>query len=188
MLPGLLLIIIYKDGTFSLKTSINKENLFKFGYLTVSIVVYFIFLRVFLEQNDISQESKSDFRDRLSHYYLNVQNQKHAFESLISFFLVLGMPLYLLFNGVKKKITNLNKYSIYVRAFLITVIINSMEVSGVKISLTNSIGQLVESYYYKINSGSNSINLNCNNLPSGYYNLLIESEKNSQNKKLLITK
>ena len=128
LLPGLMLIIIYKDGTFSLKTSINKENLFKFGYLTVSIVVYFIFLRVFLEQNDISQESKSDFRDRLSHYYLNVQNQKHAFESLISFFLVLGLTLYLLFNGVKKKITSLNKYSMYVRAFLITVIINSMVV------------------------------------------------------------
>jgi hypothetical protein len=69
-----------------------------------------------------------------------------------------------------------------------SVIINSMEVSGVKISLTNSIGQLVESNYYTINSGSNFLNLNFNNLPSGYYNLLIESEKSSQNKKLLITK
>jgi hypothetical protein len=127
LLPGLLVIILnYKNGIFNLKALLKKDNLLQFAYLVVPIVVYLIFLNIFLNQRNIAEESKSDFLDRFSHFYLNMKNQEHAFESLISFLLVLGIPLYLLFNSVNKKNESWTKYSKYLRAFLITVIINSV--------------------------------------------------------------
>ena len=113
LLPGLLLILIYKNGTLDLKTLLKRDSLLKFGCLVSPIVVYLLFLIIFLKQNDITQESKSYFLDRFSRYYLNVKNQKHTIESLISFFLVLGIPLYLLLNSVRKKNMIWIKYSKY---------------------------------------------------------------------------
>ncbi len=69
-----------------------------------------------------------------------------------------------------------------------TVFINATNAGGVKINVTNSLGQLVHSNNYKLSIGSNSIDLNCNTLCSGIYNVSIEAENGSRNKKLIISK
>ena len=70
----------------------------------------------------------------------------------------------------------------------VSVFVNSAGTSSVKINITNTIGQLIDSNYYKLNMGSNALELNCNNLNSGFYNLSIESEKTTLNKRLIISK
>jgi hypothetical protein len=67
-----------------------------------------------------------------------------------------------------------------------TIFINSTNLSSIKLSMTNSIGQLVYSNDHKLNIGTNSISLDCKNLVSGIYNVTIESQKGIQSKKLAI--
>ncbi|MGB0999111.1 MAG: hypothetical protein ACPG4W_04170 [Flavobacteriales bacterium] len=125
LLPGLILMTFYKKEPFNFRSVLSKENVLKMTYLLAPIVVYVMFLIIFLKQNNMIEESESDVLNRLSHFHDNVQDPKHAFESLISFFLVLGTPLYLLYNGVKKNMMNDVDSEKYLRAFLITVLINS---------------------------------------------------------------
>lgn len=69
-----------------------------------------------------------------------------------------------------------------------SVLINSTNTGSAKINVTNSIGQVVFSNIYKLDIGSNSIDLNCNTLCTGIYNVTIETEKSSETKKLVISK
>jgi hypothetical protein len=126
LLPGLLLICIYKEGDFIFKKYISKKNFLKLLYLMIPAVLYLLYLIIFIEKNNITPDPKTDLLSRFSLYAFNTQTQKYAFESLISFFLVLGLPLYFLINGVKNRGVYWTKYHKYVNAFLLTVIINSV--------------------------------------------------------------
>jgi hypothetical protein len=66
--------------------------------------------------------------------------------------------------------------------------INSPVSSEVTVVVTNAIGQVSYSKVHQVDKGSNTINLDCKNLASGIYMVTIGSAKNSQVRKLVISK
>lgn len=69
-----------------------------------------------------------------------------------------------------------------------TFLISAVNPSIIKLKVINSIGQIVSSANYKLNSGSNSILLDCNSFSAGMYSVIYESESKTQCKKLIIVK
>ncbi len=69
-----------------------------------------------------------------------------------------------------------------------TVFVKAAVNAEVKISVMNSIGQLVYSNDHKLNIGSNNVNFDCKNLAAGVYIITLQSENKKQTKKLIISK
>ena len=126
LLPALLLIVTHKEGRFNCKECLNKKSLLKISYLIIPVFVYLIFLKIYLTQNNFLEISKSDFLNRFSAYDFNLQTPKHALESLISLFLIIGLPLYFLYNRINQKNPIPQMQQKYISAFLVTIIINSV--------------------------------------------------------------
>tara|TARA_B100001287_G_scaffold5367_1_gene4133 strand:+ start:251 stop:1384 length:1134 start_codon:yes stop_codon:yes gene_type:complete len=121
LLPGLI-YLLHEKNIKNLLDSFRKKHLKKWAYLFVPVVIYFSYLLIINKTNIISINSTNDVSSRLSLYSYNTQSQKTAIESLLSFFLILGLPIYLTFYGLKIKNTENEKY---INAFLVTVILNS---------------------------------------------------------------
>ncbi len=69
-----------------------------------------------------------------------------------------------------------------------TVFVRADGVADVKVTVTNSIGQLVYNKEHKLNAGSNNVSLDCKNLAAGIYIVTLQSENKNQTKKLIISK
>lgn len=69
-----------------------------------------------------------------------------------------------------------------------TIYMNALDNCDAKLNITNSTGQLVYNKTYKLIAGANTINLDCKDLASGIYFVMVGSEKNTQTKKLIISK
>ncbi|MBA2613152.1 MAG: T9SS type A sorting domain-containing protein [Bacteroidetes bacterium] len=69
-----------------------------------------------------------------------------------------------------------------------TVFLTALNDQEIKLTVTNSIGQMVYNKKYKLNAGSNNVSLDCKNLAAGVYIVVMESDKNKQTKKLIISK
>ena len=69
-----------------------------------------------------------------------------------------------------------------------TIYINASDNKDVKLSITNSTGQLVYEKQQKLIAGANTINLDCKNFATGIYFVMLGSDKNTQTKKLVISK
>ena len=69
-----------------------------------------------------------------------------------------------------------------------TVFVNSINSADVKLSVTNSLGQLIYTKQQNLNATSGNINLDCKNLAAGIYIIIVESDKNTETKKLVISK
>jgi hypothetical protein len=69
-----------------------------------------------------------------------------------------------------------------------TIFVSATDNSDVKLSITNSTGQLVYEKQQKLILGDNTINLDCKNFAAGIYFVMLGSDKNTQTKKLVITK
>ena len=70
--------------------------------------------------------NEEDIRNRLLHFKLNVGENIAATETIFSFFLILGLPIYfLVISIIKKSYSSLLEKKLF-KSFLITVIINSV--------------------------------------------------------------
>ena len=70
--------------------------------------------------------NEEDIKNRLLHFKLNVGENIAATETIFSFFLILGLPIYfLVISIIKKSYSSLLEKNL-VKSFLITVIINSV--------------------------------------------------------------
>ncbi|TXK52150.1 hypothetical protein FVR03_01640 [Pontibacter qinzhouensis] len=121
LLPGLLYLFLSK-----LKYA-NKPQVLvlkQIALLLTPIAVYIIFLYFLIQQQQIWPSSKIDFWDRLLHFSFNFQSVPHAVNTFVSFFLTLGLQLYLVYwflenHNRRKEDTRLLK------AFFITLFINT---------------------------------------------------------------
>lgn len=68
------------------------------------------------------------------------------------------------------------------------IFIDALNNSDIKLTVTNSIGDLVYNKEHKINAGTNNVKFECKNLAAGIYIITIQSDKKLQTKKLIITK
>ncbi|MDP1802655.1 MAG: T9SS type A sorting domain-containing protein [Bacteroidota bacterium] len=69
-----------------------------------------------------------------------------------------------------------------------TIFVSSTNNLDVKLNITNATGQLIYNKQHKLNVGENTINLDCKNFAAGIYFVMLGSDKNTQTKKLVISK
>ncbi len=125
LIPGL--IILFFNTEIKKKGFLKKDALIKLIFLILPVIIYLIYLTIFLYyHHTIIESSKSIFLNRFHHVKQNFQNLTFTIETLISLFIILGIPIYLLINRINrdKKVEESNKK--YIQAFLLTALINSI--------------------------------------------------------------
>jgi hypothetical protein len=105
----------------------SLENLKKLIYLTIPVVIYIIYLKIFISQVGIQEETKSDLNGRFSHFFYNFQNQQFAIESVISIFLAVGFQVYILFEYITENTLDVKEKKM-VNSFLLALILNMLVV------------------------------------------------------------
>ena len=88
------------------------------------VVCYGIFITIYLWKNQLIGATKTEMISRYSCFLENFESTKNTVESLVSFFVSLGVPLYFAFLFVKKKLENGFQRQ-FVYAFLLTAVINT---------------------------------------------------------------
>lgn len=125
LLPGLFLILInYKKGS-GLKIFCDKKVRRKLIIVMLPLFIYLVFIEIYLIQLDLVQATKSDLSNRFLSFIFNFQTPKYALESLSSFFLVLGLHIYLIFYKMNTNQVIASKFHQYILAFILTVILNT---------------------------------------------------------------
>ncbi|MFI1744138.1 hypothetical protein [Thalassobellus sediminis] len=126
LLPGLFFVFIYnfkKSITENLK---SLEFLKKTSGILIPIVVYLFYVYIIMVDNDSKHDSKQYFLQRFSYIKWNLQSFQFAIESICSMLLIYALPLYFLcyYYRNKKQVSVIN--SKLIKAFLITLIINTL--------------------------------------------------------------
>ena len=128
LIPGILLLMLPSDF-YKLHPKGFSVNwgcwVVKFS---ISFLIYALFLVWFIWFNKLGDASQSDLTHRFEHFSGNFRDIHYATESLVSFLLILAIPLYLLFDVYQSKTVIGFQYKDYVKAFLFTVLLNSIVV------------------------------------------------------------
>ena len=104
----------------------SKAFLKQLGLSTIPIFLYLIFVFLYSSYHDLFNLSQEGVAERFSVFRYNFQNRQYAVESLVSGFLVLGWPLYLLFYTDKNSLTDREKRLI--PAVVLSVVLNTIVV------------------------------------------------------------
>lgn len=124
LIPALALFMLnYKNEDRS--ASPVRFYLTRIFYLGVPLVAYLIFLTFYINQYELGEAIQSDLSVRFTGIDLNFESSQAASETIISFFLILGVPLYFIFTIKKTRVLTLQQLKL-INAFLLTVIINSL--------------------------------------------------------------
>ena len=120
IIPALFLYFS-RDGSSTMKTRLKRVIV-----MGAPVLLYVLYLILFIKSNNLETASSNDLSNRFEGLYNNFAIQKRAIESLVSFILVLGLPLYfLIFKRISKLKTD-PVYLKYIKAFLFTLVLNSL--------------------------------------------------------------
>lgn len=124
ILPGILLIAYgRRNKEIPLLSRKNSAYLILLG---LPIVLYAVFMVSFIRFYQLTEGAIDGFWDRFVGLAENFQNPQFAIESLVSLFLVLGIPIYLLILRMQKEVKKEQK--LFLRAFLLTLLLNTLVV------------------------------------------------------------
>jgi|688.fasta_scaffold81629_2 hypothetical protein len=120
-------IFVLKFPTVRLNTiySVIKTNLMHVFLLISPAIVYFGAIKIYVSYFNIQQVEAHENAIRWICLFQNFESDKSVFESIAAFFLVLLIPVYFL---VTTKATALfsSKYNGLVKAFIITLVVNTL--------------------------------------------------------------
>ena len=91
------------------------------------MLVYLGFLIIFIQTHELGTASQSDLDSRFKAIELNFATSQAASETIISFFIILGLPLYFLYSVSRNRVLTLQQSKL-INAFLLTVLINTLVV------------------------------------------------------------
>jgi hypothetical protein len=128
LVPGLILIFILTESSFKFSDFFARKRISNLLYILLPVGLYFIFLSLYLSHFGLEASTEKDFSQRFDHFDLNLGNSTYAVETFISFFVELGAPLYFTFHFLQKKSPISPERMKYIRAFLLTVVLNSIVV------------------------------------------------------------
>ncbi len=92
--------------------------------------------------------------------------------------------------GIKSAVANATDFQVYPNPATseTSININAANNSDVNVNVTNALGQVVYNKQHSLNTGSNSIKLDCKDLAEGVYIISLESNKTTVTKKLVVSK
>lgn len=127
-------ILLPAFALFLLNFKDNKYNSGKFKFyfkrfliLSIPLLVYLGFLIFFIKTHELGKASQSDLDSRFKAIELNFETSQAASETIISFFIILGLPLYFVYIVTRDRILT-QQQSKLINAFLLTVLINTLVV------------------------------------------------------------
>jgi hypothetical protein len=128
LIPGILVLMLPSDF-YKLRPKgfwVNWGSwVIKFS---ISVLIYALFLVFFIWFNKLGDASQSDLTHRFEHFLGNFRDIHYATESVVSFILILAIPLYLFFDLYQSKTMVEQRYKSHITAFLLTVLLNSIVV------------------------------------------------------------
>jgi hypothetical protein len=123
LIPSIAFFLIPID--FKFKSLLSFENIKKGLIILLPVFIYMAYLYLFITMSDIAEESKSDLTDRFSHFIFNFHDKQHAFESIIPFFLAIGLTTVLLYwFQSSNELKHIEKQ--FIKSFLLCLILNSV--------------------------------------------------------------
>jgi hypothetical protein len=126
LLPGLFFVFIY-DFKKSIKENLKSLDFLKKTLgLSIPIVVYLFYVYIIMIDNASKNDSKEYFLQRFSYIKWNLQSFQFAIESICSMLLIFALPLYFLYYYFRNKTQLSIITSKLIKAFLITLIINTL--------------------------------------------------------------
>lgn len=122
LLPALLLFL--PGLTLVSKNWVPTDRLRLYVLIGLPVLFYGIFITIYLWKHELVGATKTEMISRYSCFLENFENTKNTVESLVSFFVSLGVPLYFAFLFLNRKSQN-NFQKQFVFAFLLTALINT---------------------------------------------------------------
>lgn len=120
-------VLFFPDARFK-ETQIPFMQRLRYGLLyLVPVVLYFATMYMLLSSGNEQARSTENFSGRFDYLELNFSTSQFASESIISFYLVLGVPLLFLYHLTKEKLDSALNLQL-TRSFFLTLIINSLVV------------------------------------------------------------
>lgn len=102
-----------------------KNKIKKITLILIPVIFYLCFNYWWIQKHQLTEAIMSDLGVRLTGIELNFESSQAASETIISFYLVLGVPLLFIFwNSIRQHLTDENKK--WINAFLLTLILNSI--------------------------------------------------------------
>lgn len=100
------------------------DRLRLYALIALPVLFYGIFITIYLWKHELVGATKTEMISRYTCFLENFENTKNTVESLVSFFVSLGVPLYFAFLFLNRKSQN-NFQKQFVFAFLLTALINT---------------------------------------------------------------
>ena len=124
LIPALALFLL----TTKEKTPFKFFSLFFFKKLLVLIIpflLYVIFISIYINVYNLQEATTQDLGLRFTGFEMNFESPVASSETIISMFVILGIPLYFIYFILKNRIVTESQMK-FINAFLLTVIINSV--------------------------------------------------------------
>tara|TARA_R110002049_G_scaffold240425_1_gene414098 strand:+ start:378413 stop:379669 length:1257 start_codon:yes stop_codon:yes gene_type:complete len=122
LLPAL---VVFLPGlTLDSKKGFTIDRLRLYVLIALPVVFYGIFIAIYLWKHQLVDATKTEMISRYSCFLENFENTKNTIESLVSFFVSLGVPLYFSLLFLSQRTPN-NFQQQFIFAFLLTALINT---------------------------------------------------------------
>lgn len=122
LLPAL---VVFLPGlSLDPKKWVSVDRLRLYVLIALPVLFYGIYIAIYLWKHELVDATKTEMISRYSCFLENFENTKNTVESLVSFFVSLGVPLYFAFLFLNRRNqSNFQKQFIF--AFLLTALINT---------------------------------------------------------------
>jgi len=123
LIPALALFLLSKEN--------NPLKFFSASYLKrlllliLPFLAYVIFIIIYINVYDLQDATSDDLSVRFSGFEMNFDGPVASSETIISMFVILGIPLYFIYFILKNRVVSERQMK-FINAFLLTVIINSI--------------------------------------------------------------
>jgi len=104
---------------------LSPTNLKRLLLLIIPFVLYTIFLAIYINVYKLEEAISTDLSARFSGFEMNFSSSVASSETIISMFVILGVPCYFTYFILRNRIVT-QKQMKFINAFLLTVIINSI--------------------------------------------------------------
>lgn len=124
LIPALF-VLKFPNIRFNNIFGIVKNNFAEVLYLILPAILYFISIKFYVNFYDINQAEANENGIRWMCLSQNFESDKAVIESISAFFLVLLIPIYFLLTSKSNELFS-EKYKGLVKAFLVTLVINTL--------------------------------------------------------------
>lgn len=125
LIPAIVIYFLYEQSK-SFSQVFKPTFIIKLVLLGTPFIIYSILIAVLIRIKGLEDGMSQDILERFKHIPINFGSQAKSIESIFNIFLILGVGLYFSFWGLIRKGKNESNHLKYIKAFLLTCVINTI--------------------------------------------------------------